>query len=178
MENKTYSGIGSRSTPDDVLEQMRDIATLCHMWGYRLNSGGADGADTTFETALDAIAENCNIFLPWPKFNGHLSKFTRPKPEAYKIAATIHPAWNYLNEKVKPLIARNIHQVLGWSLQDPVEFVACWTADGIETKDRYSVRSGGTGVAIALANSLDIPVFNLCNEGRFVEWAEFMEKKR
>lgn len=172
---KTYAGIGSRDTPSEILETMKDIAALCHDVGYTLNSGGADGADSAFEQGALSVGGSCNIFLPWPKFNGHHSTYTRPKPEAYEIAASIHPIWQHLGkDSVRSLIARNMHQVLGWSLKDPVEFVVCWTFNGQETAKQYTLRSGGTGSAISLADSLGIPVFNLCNDGRVEDLVEFI----
>lgn len=173
---KTFCGIGSRETPDIILLQMIAISGICHSKGYHLNSGGADGADTAFEDGMLHLNGGCNIFLPWPNFNGHKGeKYTRPKPEAYPIAATLHPAWEFMKPPVKALLARNIHQVLGWSLDDPVDFVVCYTKDGAETAAEYSVRTGGTGIAIQLADKLGIPVFNLCNEGRFEDLINFLE---
>lgn len=173
---KTYCGIGSRSTPPSVLDEMATIAKICHHHGYHLNSGGADGADTAFEDSTLAVDGDCNIFLPWPNFNNHKGeRFTRPKPDAYPIAATLHPAWSFMKPPVKALLARNIHQVLGWSLNDPVDFVVCYTTDGAESAAQYTIRTGGTGIAIQLADKLNIPVFNLCNDGRYNDLLAYLE---
>lgn len=175
---KSFAGVGSRQTPPEIIEQMKDIAGLCLAMGYTLNSGGADGADSAFEEVYDLHNGPMNIFLPWPGFNNNKSKYTRPKPEAYTIGATVHPAWEYMKkDSVKALIARNMHQILGWSLNDPVEFVICWTADGAETAERYSIRTGGTGSAISLASRHNIPVFNLRNDNRFEEFCDFISDK-
>jgi hypothetical protein len=174
---KTFCGIGSRSTPPEIIEQMKDVAGVCYAMGYTLNSGGADGADTAFEDVYDSFNGPMNVFLPWPKFNNNHSTFKRPKPEAYQIAAEIHPAWEFLKEPGRALIARNMHQVLGWDLKTPVEFAVCWTMDGCESHENYSVRTGGTGAAIALASLNDIPVFNLCNTGRLDDLVTFLMEK-
>lgn len=174
---KSFAGIGSRETPPEVIEQMKDIAALCLAMGYTLNSGGADGADSAFEEVYDQKNGPMNIFLPWPGFNNNRSKYTRPKPEAYDLGSTVHPAWQYMKkDSVKALIARNMHQVLGWSLQDPVDFVVCWTQNGQETEAQYTIRSGGTGSAISMASRHNIPVFNLCNDGRFEELCMFLSE--
>jgi len=175
---KTFAGIGSRSTPLGILEAMKDIAGICIMQRYTLNSGGADGADAVFEEAYDLFNVPMNIFLPWPKFNNNFSNYTRPKPKAYEIAAEIHPAWQFLKPQGQALIARNMHQILGWDLKSPVEFVVCWTPDGLEHYENYSVRSGGTGAAIALASHNNIPVFNLCNDGRQDDLVTFITEKQ
>lgn len=178
MGNKTYAGIGSRETPANILQEMKDVAALSHVWGYTLHSGGADGADTAFEETAVLLDAPRNIFLPWASFNGRQSKYTKPKGEAYAIAATVHPAWRRIPDRQRLLIARNMHQILGWSLEDPVDYVVCWTPDGCETKATYSRTTGGTGSAIALADTLGVPVFNLYNPNRFEEWVEFMMENK
>ncbi len=67
----------------------------------------------------------------------------------------------------KKFHARNVQQVLGKNLDTPTKFVVCWTPDGAE--QRTSNKTGGTGQAIRVAISNNIPVFNLYNEGRLEE---------
>lgn len=43
--------------------------------------------------------------------------------------------------------------------------VVCWTPDGCESQATRTKATGGTGLAIALADSMGIPVFNLRNAG-------------
>ena len=65
MNTKSYAGIGSRSTPIDILFGMRKYASLLEKNGYTLNSGGAQGADTAFfDGVTDAM--KTQIFTPWP----------------------------------------------------------------------------------------------------------------
>ncbi|MEB8476667.1 MULTISPECIES: DUF4326 domain-containing protein [Acidithiobacillus] len=155
-----YAGIGSRSTPDHVLQTMRKIAHRLSELGYTLLSGGAAGADSAFE-------EGCfgkkKIYLPWPGFR-HLQGrhcVTLPSAEAYRVAEAIHPTWKRLNDTAQALMARNSHQVLGTDLRSPVDFVVCWTPDNCESEATRSRNTGGTGQAIALANRWGIPVVNL-----------------
>lgn len=176
---KSFAGVGSRETPPEIIEQMETIAELCCKLGYTLNSGGADGADSAFERVYDRLGGPMNIFLPWPKFNGNASKYQRPKPQAYEIAATVHPAWQYMRKDTfRHLIARNMHQILGWSLTDPVDFVVCFTHNGQESEKEYTIRSGGTGSAISVASRHNIPVFNLCNDNRFDQLVAFLDERR
>ena len=44
-----YAGIGSRETPDHVLETMASAAQYLGKEGFTLRSGGAKGADTAFD---------------------------------------------------------------------------------------------------------------------------------
>ena len=61
----TYAGIGSRRTPDDVLEQMTQLAQELGKLGWTLRSGGADGADRAFQDGAEAVGGRREILLPW-----------------------------------------------------------------------------------------------------------------
>lgn len=166
---KAYTGIGSRETPDDIYQVMRDFAYMAANNGWTVRSGGADGADTAFELGSDDAGGNKEIFLPWKGFNKRTSDLYPPPDDAYLVGAEIHPAWQYLKEPARKLIARNMQQVLGTELITPTRFVICWTKDGCESFETYSQRTGGTGTALSLASLRDIPIFNLKNDGRFEE---------
>lgn len=143
----TYSGIGSRSTPTSVKPLIIKIAKFLDSKGYTLRSGGAEGADSFFESGAGAK----EIFLPWAGFNGNTSHFDKPSPEAFKLAEKYHPAWDRLGQGAKKLMARNSHQVLGVDLNSPVDFVVYWSEPN----------KGGTQQAIRIAEDHNIPVFNL-----------------
>lgn len=158
----TYCGIGSRETPVDVCKSMTTIARRLDKLGYRLRSGGADGADDAFE----AGATNKQIFLPWDGFNGRKADGVSYVVPDFNEEYTnkFHPKPASLSQGAKRLMSRNANQVLGLHLNDPVDFVLCWTKDG--------KASGGTGQAIRIALSLNIPVFNLKNG--YDDFATFM----
>jgi hypothetical protein len=75
------------------------------------------------------------------------------------MASRFHPAWASLRAGVRPLHARNCHQVLGADLTSPARFVLCWTPDG--SLDGRGRRVGGTGQALRIAHHYGVPVFNL-----------------
>jgi len=151
---KTYAGIGSRRTPKDVQRLMTQIATKLAQQGWTLRSGHADGADLAFERGAGSQTE---IYLPWTSFNAHWpiagQRFAAPTQTALAMAKDYHPAWKACSSGARLLHARNVHQILGPDLQEPVKFVLCWTPDGQD--------SGGTGQALRLARKNGIPVFNL-----------------
>ena len=70
-----------------------------------------------------------------------------------KIAAPLHPAWNRCSPSVRKLHGRNAAILLGKTLDRPVDAVVCWSERGAVT--------GGTGMAIRIAQAHGIPVFNL-----------------
>jgi hypothetical protein len=166
---KYYAGIGSRETPIPILNKMQLIATKLESLGYVLRSGGAGGADKAF-------AEGCSnkeIYPPWDGFNGIRKVFEIPE-QAYVIAEGIHPGWQYLSPAAKSMMARNAMQILGPNLDTPSSFVVCWTKDGCFTKATRTNKTGGTGQAIAHADMLGIPVFNLANNAHYLRIHQFI----
>lgn len=134
-----YAGIGSRTTPDDIIQIMTKVAKRLATMNYTLRSGGAAGADTAFENGA-----------------GRLKQIFRPRDataEAIRLASEFHPAWHNCNEYVRKLHGRNAQIILGRELDEPVEFVLCWTPGGQGV--------GGTGMGISIAESRNVPVKNL-----------------
>ena len=159
MAPLVYAGVGARRTPEPVLAVMRRMAWYLAEKGWHLNTGGADGADTAFVEGSPAL---CTVFLPWEGYNG----WTGPECVTYteasldlfsSIAADHHPAWERCSSTVRKLHARNVAVVFGVRASGitPSRAVVCWTEDGRVT--------GGTGLAIRLAESAGIPVFNLAS---------------
>lgn len=159
MVRKIYAGIGSRHTPGDVLITMLHLAQDLSDMGWVLRSGHADGADQAFEQG--AKPELREIYLPWASYNkggsapGH--RFAHGNRFQMDIAAKHHPAWHNCSQGAKKLHTRNVSIVLGEDLITPADFVVCWTHGG--------TGSGGTGMAIRIAGSYDIPVFDLAIPG-------------
>ena len=150
--NYTYAGIGSRKTPEDVLKLFERIGKFLAEKDFTLRSGHAEGADTAFENGCDLVKGEKEIYLPWENFEDSDSKLIVTDKVAFEIAEKHHPYWHNLSEGARKLQARNSHQVLGWDLVSPSDFVICWTENG--------KGKGGTGQAIRIANSHKIPVFD------------------
>ena len=168
--NKYYAGIGSVLTPSDICQLMTQIAEELSQGGYILRSGHADGADIAFE----AGAKNAEIMLPWNGFNHAYKDDVRyflpvRYPESFTIAERFHPAWDKCSYNARCLHARNVFQILGTDLETPVKFVVCWTPNGSG--------SGGTGQALRIAKSMDIPIFDLAIEGKLEELIEFVSNQ-
>jgi len=148
-DKKYYAGIGSRKTPESILRLMSSIAEYLSNQGYILRSGGAEGADKAFEQGCKGDKE---IFIPWNGFN-NLSQLYPLTKECFELASQFHPVWDKLSQGAKKLHARNCQQILGKDLNNPVDFVICWTKNGKEV--------GGTAQAIRVAKSKKIRIFNL-----------------
>src|SRR6185312_2468267 len=149
---KYSAGIGSRETPQYVLGYFNMLGAYLAEKGFMLRSGAAQGADIAFEIGCDKVNGQKEIYLPWKNFAGSESDLVVSNPEAYQIAEYFHPYWHNLKDGAKPLQARNSHQILGWDLRTPSNFVICWTKDGKGL--------GGTGQAIRVAEYYNIPVFD------------------
>lgn len=134
---------------------MTTIARRLDSMGYCLRSGGAAGADAAFESG----AKTKQIFLPWDGFNGRNVdgiSYLVP-PYNLDLVNQFHPATSKLKSGALKLMSRNSYQILGPNLNDPVEFVLCWTEG--------SKKKGGTAQAIRIAEHCSIPVFNLGGNG-------------
>ena len=138
-----YAGIGSRRTPDDVLEFMERTARGLAQAGWELRSGGARGADKAFERGAGAKPKQ--IFRP------------TDDPKAAEIARDHHLAWGLCSPDAQALLARNAFVILGPELNDPVRFVLCWTDD--------PPNRGGTNHACRIARAHGVPVINLHDGG-------------
>lgn len=149
-----YAGIGMRKTPQECLTYMTGLAKVLAKRSYILRSGGADGADSAFESGCDDVKGNKEIFLPWKAFNNNPSLLYDATlsnwDEAMKIAASIHPAWSILTISEQKFHIRNVYQIQGQDLHTLVDFVICYT-NGV----------GGTMQSVRLAKKHNIPVFNL-----------------
>jgi hypothetical protein len=150
---KYYTGIGSRSTPLDIQDTFTMIAKFLAIKGYTLRSGGAKGADQSFERGCDILNASKEIYLPWKNFEGSNSDLIVTDSRAFEIAKCFHGGWDRLSDGGKKLQARNTHQVLGKDLITRSEFVICWTpgASG----------SGGTGQAIRIAKYYNVPIYDV-----------------
>lgn len=141
------AGIGARITPPDVLSVIQQAGLILAARGIRGVSGGAAGADTSFESGYRAIAPH--LIKVYPGNVGHYLEWQRH-------AAYFHPAWDRCDENARRLHARNSAVMCGdrpMSAPEPVSAVLCWTEGGAVT--------GGTGQALRIAEYYKVPVFNL-----------------
>src|SRR5574343_117609 len=156
-----YTGVGSRNTPNSILQIMIECGRSLAQFNTCLRSGAADGADAAFEHGCDIQHGMKEIYLPWKHFNKHPSELYNISTEALDIAQQVYgPRWKYLKPSVKNLMARNMYQVSGLNLNTPSDFLLCWTPDGCNSIHSRTLDSGGTGQALAYADMLNIPIYN------------------
>lgn len=166
-----YAGIGSRATPDEVLQRMEDCALELGALGFTLRSGAAPGADSAFERGVLAGEYPAEVFLPWagfedrPPSQGSVTYYESPQMWAYRVAQQFHPSWESLSSGAAKLMARNSHQVFGPDeYGTPIDFAVCYTPQGRG--------AGGTGQVIRICRHYEIPVLDLGNEKTWEVFAE------
>jgi hypothetical protein len=183
----SYAGIGSRETPDDILALMTDLGAAFGRLGWVLRSGGAPGADTAFERGAFSVNGPRRIYLPRRAF-GPLPRQDDPDAvvplddlgalvwrEAQTMAETLHPGWEKLTALALrddaagrkaagtlTLLTRNMFQVMGDSLESPVDLVVCYGEKPVLNEHNFCIDvEGGTGQAVRLAAEMHIPTYNL-----------------
>ena len=162
---KYYSGIGSRKTPENILKVTQLIAHCLEKRGYTLRSGGAQGADAAFEEGVQN-PQNKQIYYA-----------EQTSPEAMEIAAKYHPSWGRCSDYSKKLHGRNSFQVLGFNLNEPSEFLICWTPDGCTQHIGRSIQTGGTGTAISIAEAYGTRVCNLQRPDHYQKTWDWLKKE-
>lgn len=147
-----YTGIGSRKVPELIENMMIILGEELAKLNVELWSGHAPGSDSAFEKGCVKEQGPSKIFIPWKYFNGSLSKYIVKDERAFEIAKKFHPAWDRLGQGAQKLMARNSHQVLGWTLEEKTNFILSYTERGRLI--------GGTAQALKIADYYKIPVFN------------------
>lgn len=150
--NRYYTGIGSRKTPESILEIFIVLGEWLARRGYKLRSGRAPGADYAFEKGADKVGNLKDIYLPWKGFEDSNSNLYIISQGAIDIARKYHKGYDKLSQGAQKLMARNSYQVLGSDLITPTMFIICYTPKG--------KGSGGTGQALRIANDFNIPIFD------------------
>jgi hypothetical protein len=159
--NKIYAGIGARKTPPEILSTIETFSAVMAAAGWRLRSGGAEGADESFLKGADYLPLQRAIYLPGASFNGktagsggcHDATKLPGWSKALETVDRYHPRPSGLSPFARKLMARNAMQILGPSLDSPANLVVAWTLWGQVV--------GGTGQALRIAIAHGIPILNL-----------------
>lgn len=168
---KSYAGIGSRDISEKEKLRIESISKLFSSKGYILYSGNADGTDLVFQKNCKG---KCVIMLPWRSFNIEKYDYTKKAKDyliikemeykksikAFRSVDEFHPNPKALKTPGKLLMARNYYQIHGFGEYPRVELVIC-CAD----PSQKNIVKGGTGQAVRIAMSLNIPIINLREDG-------------
>jgi hypothetical protein len=182
-----YTGVGSRSTPNSILDVIEKIAEKLYNLEWTLRSGGCkEGPDAEFErvyenrfTTISDLArrkfvhkELYEIYYPNRSFKNSFGAYSIDPDiweEAKTLAEKFHPNWQACSQKARDLHTRNSFQILGRDLQTPSKFVVCYTPKGAVV--------GRTGQTLRLALHHEIPIFNLGTNEGLQSLVVFLEKE-
>lgn len=169
---KKYAGIGSRETPEQILQLFEELAFKLGKDDWVLGTGAATGADQAFMRGAAQSDSWMLLYLPWPgyekevikKYNQHSVTIKNAGEDPFgKEMLRFHPRGSSLPNAVKKLHARN-----GAIIRDS-RFVVCWTPDG--------KISGGTGQGIRIAEYLGIEVINAGDEEGYRRITKFVNEQ-
>ena len=175
-----YTGVGSRNINEHGTERVRRVASVLQQHTYNLVTGDAvKGCDYLF---WESTPEHSKVrFGPVgraPKKSTIIvDKESIAYQRALQIVSIAHPAWRWLPEWTKELHIRNVFQVLGMNVDNPTEFMVCWTPDGAETAKETNKKTGGTGTAIRIADGFGVPVFNLQRDDAIPRLEQYLDIK-
>lgn len=164
--------IGSRKPPKRISEAAVKIGRYLSDRGLHAYSGGADGMDSQF--MFDYSPDRRTIILPEDGFNdlrdndSDILDYTRfDHVKAAEEAMKVCGNFEFQSDYVKRRYSRNAMQVLGMSLESPVDFVLFWA------EEKESCVQGGTAVAYRLARLYSVPTFNLWRENTLKEVCDY-----
>lgn len=169
-----YTGVGGRATPQYKLLLMGAIAAKMASFGFLLRSGGADGADTAFESAAGKSKEiyYADNYIPYSE-TARVSYDPLMFQQAQSLSGSFHPAWGRCSPYAKKLHGRNSFQILGPNLNDLSQYCICWTPDGCISHDTRTIKTGGTGTAISIADHYNVPIINLARPDQCQIWSDW-----
>lgn len=165
-ERKYYTVVGSRKAPKEAIEAGEQWIKRHVQDDVVFRSGNATGFDQTVNCVAPKHKE---IYLPFRNFGPHFEASRRYLPKslgtnynrAKELVYQYHPLHENVSEQHLPYLIRDIYQVLGADCETPSERVICWTADGAQKAEECTRDTGGTAMAIRIADAFGIPVTNL-----------------
>ena len=124
QKTMTYAGVGSRETPPAILKKMTAVAAMLSGRGYKLQSGGAIGADMAFEGkpypevltagANDVVNNKGKVVL---KAGQSVTIGTKDYTNAYYVFSNKNNAGQILGSKwVKNSPTPNTKSFNGWAI--------------------------------------------------------------
>lgn len=184
-----YTGVGSRETPQNILDFMIQIGYRMAQLGYVGRSGSAGGADSAFEQGfmnyIQQYPESGIMFegyLPWKGFSDiQPDKYHVDTPKLYNynravdIASQTHPVWERLKRGAQALHTRNVYQVLGLDLKAPSNVLFCYAQPTYNKHKELTGVKGGTNTAVQLALNNNIKVYNFYFEEDIIKVKELLK---
>lgn len=162
--------VGSRKAPVVTLELFNWLGRYITDRGYAVSSGDALGVDRAgWEGAIQSsrysIVESRIFLVDFEGPRKHRASLDNNfidssnlepsiQTEAYSIAQSVAPHITRLNDYVRSLHTRNVYQILGANLKNPVKAIFYY-AEPLEGDETVA---GGTNTALQVAKLAKIPI--------------------
>lgn len=162
---KFWSGIGSRETPNEICDLMKQIGKKLENRGWTLRSGGAKPKRKSLTTwsadlAFEYFVKNKYIYTV-KNFDFSEPNYSFCRNEVLSVLDKKIDLDNY-DKHCQILLLRDINQVLGSSktCPDHSKFLICW----VKHENYNESDLGGSRIAIRCALKHGIKVYNLVNK--------------
>lgn len=177
-----FTCVGSRSTPEDIIEIMKHTGRAIAKKGWVVRTGDAEGADKAFRLGTNIEGGFLEVYTP--QESSHISYHTWKYDQTEEVSMKLwnefanrsdRPRWDNMKKYTRNLMTRNVCQVMGYNLETASNCLICWTPDGVTEGKNTTGETGGTGHAIRVASHFGVPVRNLANQGhkdKITRWAE------
>ena len=162
--------------PKEIAEKLVELAKALATKGFIFRYNGDN--DPVFKDILNSDNLIVDTYLPWKKFNISAPnvKMVRPIELAYKHASFYHKGFPKLPNTVRTILARDVHVLLGEDCKRAVSFMLAYTSDGCESKDKINFKTtGNVSFPIAIAEEVNIPIFNIKNEDAISRLIEYLK---
>ncbi len=185
MSLKLYCGVGSRSTPRDILDLMQDIGCQFALKKWGLVTGDAHGADAAFIGGAKSVR---GPYLAYVPFQRRAIVISKDPPQQYiwpSDAQSWFEAQEVLEQTgvapdirgmppyIKPYVLRDVFQVLGdmpITSPVPVDCVVYWARES-----GIGQISGGTKYAVGVARAHNIMCHNLYFREEQARWYDWLK---
>ncbi len=156
---KPVTLVTNNNAPDEVIDQMKQIADLLVINGFTLRL--TTGTNTDEALLKQTSEDRPEIYIPWKDFNNISSKLYFNDELSKHIAAMFHRSYATLKPAVQAFLARNVRMILGAKMKSYSLAIVTWSEDGAEDLNDITFKTGNISHIISVAKSVHIPVFNL-----------------
>lgn len=178
-EGKIFT-VALAGTPDDkaqetMLKLLKVLASKNFVMRYMF-----DNNVSFLKTMADVEGLTKEAYLPWKKMAPDLASkaLTFARRKAYEAASYYSPKFNTFPPAIRCIRSMAIHSLLGKDVNNPSNFLLCWSECGTEvmTRDTDFKKLGNNGNFLTPCKDLNIPVYNIAKEESLKSLIEYIKE--
>lgn len=154
-----FAIIGDPETPEGAIREFERLTKELIADGFTVRTG----CDNPTAKAVTAVAGQAEVFVPWGGFGGQEAFYGKTNNMSQRIACHFAPYLITAKRAARVIQSYYLLLLLGKDNVSHSRFLITWTPKGEETMEGVNRETGSMGLIIKVANSLNIPVFNLGN---------------